>query len=123
MKSAEILELVRAGYTKEEIAAMDADKETPTDTKTVTLTEPAAPVTPPKEDKPEPKPEPAAPVHTPTESEKLLAALGLKLDGLTQAVQASNVNRIEGHASAPTTDEILAAIINPHLNDKPDKEG
>lgn len=123
MKSSEILELVRAGYTKEEIAAMDTDKETPTDTKT----EPAKPVDPPKEDKPEPKSdnktEPAAPVHTPTESEKLLAALGLKLDGLTQAVQASNVNRIEGHANAPTTDEILAAIINPHLNDKPDKEG
>ena len=123
MKSSEILELVRAGYTKEEIAAMDTDKETPTDTKT----EPAAPVTPPKEDKPEPKPdnkpEPAAPVHTPTESEKLLAALGLKLDGLTQAVQASNVNRIEGKPNAPTTDDILAAIINPHLNDKPDKEG
>ena len=114
MKSSEILELVRAGYTKEEIAAMDTDKETPTDTKT----EPAEPVTPPKEDKPEPKTEPAAPVHTPTESEKLLAALGLKLDGLTQAVQASNVNRIEGHANAPTTDDILAAIINPHINDK-----
>ena len=103
MKPSEILELVRAGYTKAEIEAMNQ-------------TEP----------QPEPQPEPPKPTdtqpqpvpHIESESEKLLAALGLKLDTLTQAVQAGNVSRIEGRDPGMTTDDIIARIINPHLDDK-----
>ena len=107
MKPSEILELVRAGYTKAEIEAM-------------TTTEPPKPTDP----QPDPQPEPSKPTdpqpvqHISSESEKLLAALGLKLDTLTQAVQAGNVSRIEGKAPGMNTDAIIARIINPHLDDK-----
>lgn len=111
MKPSEILELVRAGYTKAEIEAMNQPQPDPQ---------------PQPEPKPEPQPEPTKPTdpqpqpapHIASESEKLLAALGLKLDTLTQAVQAGNVSRIEGKAPGMTTDDIIARIINPHLDDK-----
>lgn len=119
MKPSEILELVRAGYTKAEIEAMNqTEPPKPTDP------EPEPEPKPEPKPQPEPQPEPVKPIdpqpvqHIASESEKLLAALGLKLDTLTQAVQAGNVSRIEGKAPGMTTDDIIARIINPHLDDK-----
>lgn len=103
MTYTEILELIRAGYTKDEIQAlMDVvtpSKEPPAETP---APEPEAP-------KEEPKPEP-------TEVEKLISALGIRLDSLTHALQQRNVGEIESAPNAETAETILARIINPHDN-------
>lgn len=111
MKTSEILELVRAGYTKEEIAAMDNDAEK--------TEHPEKKPDPEPEQKPEPKPdsEPDAetkPVKVKSETDKLVKALGLKLDALTSAIQTSNVNSVEqGGNNLLTTEDVLATIIDP----------
>jgi hypothetical protein len=119
MTYTEILELIRAGYKRDEIEAMMAAEPA----------EAAAPAKPP-ETPPEPNPivkeetpSPSAETvpeqkHEPTETEKLVAALGLKVDALTRAMQTVNVNSLESSGStAPTADDILAKIINPHYGE------
>lgn len=112
MKTSEILELVRAGYTKEEIAAMD----TTDDEK---IEHPEKKPDPEPEQKPEPKPDPepdaeTKPVKVESETEKLVKALGLKLEALTSAIQTNNVNSLEQNGGGTlTTEDVLASIIDP----------
>ena len=105
MTYTEILELIRAGYTKDEIQSL-MDVVTP---KAETPAEAPAP---------EPEPEPEAPKEEPkpepTEVEKLISALGIRLDSLTHALQQRNVGEIESAPNTETADQILARIINPH---------
>ena len=120
MTYTEILELIRAGYTRAEIDAMQKE-ETPAPS-AAAEPGPAIEVEPDEEqkqtteqNKPESVP-PAEPAkHEPTEVEKLVSALGLKLDALTRAVQTSNTQTIEGSTPAETAQDILARIINPKL--------
>ena len=115
MTYTEVLELIRAGYTKSEIDQMikDEDKTIPQDQK------PAAP----HEQKPEAPqdPQPAAPQDpqpaAPSESEKLMTALGVKLDNLTSAIQSHNVKSVEGTNNTISSDDIIAKIINPHYGE------
>lgn len=119
MTYTEILELIRAGYKRDEIEAMMAAEpgkaaspakppETPPDTTPIEKEETPSPSA---ETVPEQK-------HEPTETEKLVAALGLKVDALTRAMQANNVNSLESPGStAQTADDILAKIINPHYGE------
>lgn len=115
----EVLQLIRAGYTKAEIDTMIA-AETPS---------PAADPAPdlnmeqqPAEQTPDPSPAEATepgptpePAKTePTETEKLLAALGMKLDRMTTALQASNVQHLQQPDTGLTAEKVLAQIINPH---------
>lgn len=113
----EILQLIRAGYTKEEIDTM-ISAETP---------QPAADPAPdqgqqPAEQTPvpspaaatEPGPTPEPAKKEPTETEKLLAALGMKLDRMTTALQASNVQHLQQPDTGLTAEKVLAQIINPH---------
>lgn len=113
MKTSEILELVRAGYTKEEIAAMDNDAEKIEHPEKKPEPEPE----PEKEIEPKPDSGPDAetkPVKVESETEKLVKALGLKLEALTSAIQTSNVNNVEqGGNNQLTTDDVIAQIINP----------
>lgn len=120
MTYTEILELIRAGYKRAEIDAMQKE-ETPA----VSAAAKPGPAIEAKLDeeqkqttaqnKPESVP-PAEPAkHEPTEVEKLVSALGLKLDALTRAVQTSNTKTIEGSTPAETAQDILARIINPKL--------
>ena len=113
----EILELIRAGYSKKEIDAMvKAEQKEP---------EPAAPkkdpepVEDPKQEPvpaDEPKQEPeAAPQET--ETEKLVKALGLRIDALTNALHTSNVNNLEGKTNELTAEDVIAKIINPHYGE------
>ena len=119
MTYTEVLELIRAGYKKEEIDAMMA-AETPAGD--------------PKEDKKDPQPDPqtekkpdpakADPepekttVKEESETEKLIKALGLRLDNLTKSIQASNVNGIEGDGDKEqSADDIIAKLINPHYGE------
>lgn len=97
----ELLELTRAGYTKEEINAL-----------TVKPTEPA-----PEQAQPvEPQAQPATPsaetktTETKTENKELTE----KLDQILKAVQLGNLlNTTNPTPQEETVDDILAAIVNP----------
>ena len=124
MTYTEILELIRAGYSKAEIDAMIAgpaptqasSQETPDKQPEQT---PVSTDSEPKPNKPDPVPSPdPAPAAQPTETEKLIRALGLKLDTLTTAIHAANVGGMENPNNPLTPEQVVARIINPHLNDK-----
>lgn len=114
MTYTEILELIRAGYTKEEINAMMNESgpekipENPEPTP-VPSPEPTPAATP------EPKPTPVPENKEPTETEKLLSALGMQITTLTNAIHAANVAGAEGKTPTDETPEsIIARIINPN---------
>ena len=110
MKPSEILELIRAGYTKAEIDAMqnDAEKIEHPEPKPEPKPEPSPEPAPDPEPSPEPTPEPKE-----SETEKLLSALGLKFDNLTAAIQNANVNNIEhGGNQGMTADDVIRSIID-----------
>lgn len=111
MTCTEILELIRAGYTKEEIDAMMKAEPEPTPAPA-----PAPTPAPEPEPTPAPVPEPAPEPKQESETEKLVSALGMKFDALTAALQKQNVNQIEGEP-ATTTGDIIARIINPHYGE------
>ena len=123
MTYTEILELIRAGYKKDEIDAMiaaeAANPPTPAPAAApAPATDPAPAATPAPATDPAPAAEPAPANPAPeSETEKLAQALGLKLDTLTQAIQAHNVGSIEGNPVTQTTDDIIAKIINPHYGE------
>ena len=110
MTYTEVLELIRAGYTKAEIESMmnsepnpDPEKKQEPDNKEDPKQEP--------ENKEDPKQEPES------ETSKLIRALGLQLDTLTKAVQKTNVNTIEAHDNMNDPEQIIARIINPHYGE------
>ena len=107
MTYTEVLELIRAGYTKDEINAMTESEKAPESTKP----EP----TNPEPTKPEPNIEPEVPKETPPESEavKLAKALGLKLDSMLTAIQNANIATAEQSGNTMTADDVIASIINP----------
>ena len=126
MTANEILQLVQAGYSKEEIQQMEQGAQEPQEQET-TKPEPAA-------EQPEPKKEPAAAEQDPASKpeEKGPAAetapdpeTGKRLDGIEQqlkqlikSIQASNVRR-DSYGSAgedidSQADKALAALIQPH---------
>lgn len=122
MTYTEILELIRAGYTRAEIDAMQKD-----DAKTAA----AAPgpaieqelerqmdeeeKQTKEQNKPESVPAPSAEKKEPTEVEKLVSALGLKIDRMTAAIQGRNVMETENKTNELTPDKVVAQIINPHI--------
>ena len=102
MNSKDLMKLVDAGFTKEEILQIaSASVYTPTP-------EPEAPA-----------PEPAAPAPEPvdnsTELLNVMQGLTSQMNTLTRALQASNILRAEqaGTGKPDTVDDILATIINP----------
>ena len=122
MTYTEVLELIRAGYNKEEIEAMMKAEE---QVRSAPKQDPAPIIQqdePPEVKKeqgagtasesaaPEQKPEP-------TETEKLVTALGMKFDALTSALHAQNVRSMEGSDNQTTTEDIIARIINPHYGE------
>lgn len=114
MTYTEILELIRAGYTKEEIDAMmkapEPEKQPESPKPTLVPSPEPTPAAPT-----EPKPTPVPEQKEQTETEKLLAALGMQISTLTSAIQKSNVGSVEGKTpSEETPDAIIARIINPN---------
>lgn len=126
MKVDQVIRLLEAGYSKEEIQQMEAGNQEPQEQETP-KPEPAA-------EKPEPKTEPAAAEQDPASKpeEKRPAAetapdpeTGKRLDGienqlkhLIKSIQASNVRR-DSYGSAgedleSQADKALAALIQPH---------
>ena len=130
MTYTEILELIRAGYSKAEIDTMLSATPAPSGT-TPAAQEPApeppaagttptpAGTAPAQDHEPE---QPAGAGTTPapaqqTETEKLLAALGMKIDSMTAALHRANVNGVENPNNQLTPEQVIAQIINPHVND------
>ena len=106
MKPNEILELVRAGFTKEEILGL----ETTPDPEPLPDDSPD-PSQDPEED---PTPEPSNPVDV----NVALAALTKQVENLTKAQQAANRSRSNLQTVKQSADEILAGLINPPSKEK-----
>lgn len=98
----DILALVRAGYSKDEINSMAAGAAAPAPVPTAQ--QPAAP------EQPKEAPAPAVPTQAQpeaaTSTEALLQQLFGSVNTLTQAVQAQNRASITGTTPAQTTEEI-----------------
>lgn len=125
LSTREILELIRAGFTKSEIDEMvKAEQQDPAPTPEATPASdaPSGDPAPSPEPSPAPTPTPTpadqAPAAAPSETEKLLAALGMKLDRMTAAMQRQNIGGMENPNNQITPDQVVAQIINPHINDK-----
>ena len=117
MTYTEVLELIRAGYKKEEIDAMMAAETPAGDPKEETKKDPQ-PEKKPDPAKADPEPEKKTTAKEESETEKLIKALGLRLDDLTKSIQASNVNGIEGDGGKEqSADDIIAKLINPHYGE------
>lgn len=102
MQINEILELVRAGYTKSEIAQMESETAEPAAAQVETPADPPAP---------EPQAEPApisvgvAEQYDPAGLESLLRQVLGSVDGLKKTVQASQI--LTGVQEAPTGADAL----------------
>ena len=121
LSTREILELIRAGFTKSEIDEMvkaEQKDPAPSSDPAPASDAPAGDPEPSPDPTPAPTPADPAPAAAPTETEKLLAALGLKLDRMTAAMQRQNIGGMENPNNQMTPDQVVAQIINPHLNDK-----
>jgi len=113
MKPSEILELVRAGYTKAEIDAMNAPASEQTPAPAPASEQTPAPA-PASEQTPAPAPASDPSPAPESETEKLVKALGLKFDSLISAIQTGNVKTAERAENQLSADSVLAQIINPN---------
>lgn len=100
MQINEILELVRAGYTKSEIAQMETAAAEPVSEPVETPSDPPAP-----EPQTEPAPVSVAEQYDPAGLESLLRQVLGSVDGLKKTVQASQV--LTGVQEAPTGADAL----------------
>ena len=111
MNISDILELTKAGWSKDEILLLAKNMAVANDAEKIEHPEPK------EEPKQEPKEEPKEEPKQESETDKLLKALGLKLDAMTTAMQNSNVNYLEQEkANVLTADDVVAQLINPNYN-------
>ena len=126
----DILTLVKAGYTREEIAQME--QQEPTNVNPVPVPAPVAepeqkpePVNPPAQVA-EPVAVPAAqPAPTPAQTEPTMAEIMQSIAKLTSAVQANAIAQsvIPGGVTqpTPTAEDMLAEIIRPTYKAREDR--
>jgi len=112
----QIAALAAAGFTKAEILALvpQPGAQTPTPAPTPQpLPNPQPTPAPAPTPTPAPQPDPQ-PAPQPSETEKLLTALGLKLDTLTQAVQVGNTHKDmtggQQPNALPSVDDVLLTL-------------
>ena len=110
MTMQEILTLVAAGYTKEDIEKMEAPVTPAPDQ------EPAAPA-------PTPDPEPAAPAPAPAapaDNEPTMRDLMQSMAKLTSAIQANAIAQsvVPGGTQGPTAEDAIAQIIRPTFKER-----
>lgn len=118
MELTDIMALVKAGYTKDEIAQMEKPQTANPDP--VPVQQPVVPAeqTPAQVAEPVAAPAPApAPAPTPAQPEPTMAELMQSIAKLTSAVQANAIAQsvIPGGANpqTPTAEDMLAEIIRP----------
>lgn len=128
MDMLDILNLVRAGYTKDEIEQMAAQKAPNTDPEPVPVAEPsqdAQPVptpavTPVASAVPEPQPVPA-PVPAQTQQEQpSISDVMRSIAQLTSAIQANAIATSSipgGVPNRPTAEDMIAEIIRPSFKE------
>lgn len=116
MKLEDIITLINAGYTKEEIRAMDqpaANDQQPEVLNLSSSGDSSASAASTKSDAEKPEPVPAAPAAPASEErdEKVLGAI----NALTAAIQKMNIqsSNIPGGDLETTPEDVLANIINP----------
>lgn len=98
MSYEDIILLVKAGYTRDQIAAMQAPEDPPKPAEPATMVEP-------------PKPTPAEPAK-PQGIEDLSQMLAAEFAKLNAAITASNIANAQ-QPPQESVDDILASIINP----------
>lgn len=120
MELTDILSLVKAGYTRNEIAQMEQNASTVPNT--VPIVEPDATNTPAPETTEvptaEPVPEPK-PAQQPVQSEPTMAELMQSIAKLTSAVQANAIAQSvipQGLQNTPKAEDMLAEIIRPSFH-------
>ena len=114
MKFDEVMMLIKAGYTKEEIQAMEIPAPTP---------EPEPAPTPEPEPAPTPEPEPApTPEPEPAPMDQTMLMLRQMIQQnqqMLQAMQAANVQAARmPEESKETPEDLIAKIIAPASNGK-----
>ena len=120
MELNDVLALVKAGYTREEISQMELPQtNTPNAVPTV------EPVTTPAQ-----KPEPSSaqvvepvPTQQPVQSEPTMAELMQSIAKLTSAVQANAIAKSvipQGLSNPPSAEDMLAEIIRPTVHQRGD---
>lgn len=127
MKIDQVIRLLEAGYSKEEIQQMETGNQEPKEQET-TKPEPAAEQPEPEKkpaaaeqdpaSKPEPEKKPAAETAPDPETGKRLDGIENQLKQLIKTMQANNVRR-DSYGSAgddleTQADKALAALIQPH---------
>lgn len=111
MKIGEVVQLLKAGYTKSEI--QDLMKEP-------APAEPAGPAESAPE-QPAPEEAPAAEAAAPSQTEQEIVELRRLVDNLTKLVQQQNIRNSsmpEPKSKEQTSEDILATIINPKKEEK-----
>ena len=118
----EILELVRAGFTRDEINAMQDPAPLANPQPEPPAQQPPEPPADPQPEPPaDPQPEPPAQQPPATETEKLLRELLGGMSTLTKAVQAgnrANITREEPPDRQQVARAATARIINPHYGER-----
>lgn len=118
MNISEILKLIDAGYTKEEIEALNKEQTPAGDDEKIEhpeVKEEPEKQTPVGDDE---KNEHPAEITHDDETRKLIQALGLKFDNLVSAIQVANVNKMEMPTDTMTAESIIAEMIDPQYNNK-----
>lgn len=111
MTMQEILTLVAAGYTKEDIEKMEA----PAAPAPTPDPEPAAPAP-----TPDPEPTAPAPAPAPAENEPTMRDLMQSMAKLTSAIQANAIAQsvVPGGNQGPTAEDAIAQIIRPTFKER-----
>ena len=124
MELTDIMALVKAGYTKDEITQMD--KAITSNTNTAANVEPVTTPVPDTSPAPTPVVEPVAvpaAVPTPTETQPTMAELMQSIAKLTSAVQANAIAQSvipAGVSNPPSAEDMLAEIIRPTFHQRGD---
>lgn len=105
MNYEDIILLVKAGYTRDQIAAMQAPAPTP-------APEPTPAPTPAPAPAPAPEPEPAPAPTKPQGIEDLSQMLAAEFAKLNDAIVKANLQQAQ-QPPQESVDDILASIINP----------
>lgn len=100
MTQQEILTLAKAGFTAQQIAALNQ-------------IQPASPEPAPEPAAPEPTPEPAKEPESAAVNNQTVDQILGAINGLQQQIHQSNLQHAQQPAQVQTTDSILASIINP----------